>query len=430
MSAHALDPASGGVPPTGTPSGIPAPRHGGSHELVRRTRVGRQAIFDADRRIVSYELLFEAGPGAELVASEQATSQLIATTFGTFGIDAISDGKPVFLNITRAFVTGVIPIPIEPENVVVEILDRMVFDHELMLGLRALKDSGYRIALKGFLGDIAQAVLLDVADFAVIDVDGAPPAMLPGLVERVRSTGATLMASNVTEAQTLQRCLSAGFELFQGSFLARPGVLEGRALSPIQLVCVRLLNQLGAPEVSIHTIEQMVGSDPGLTMRLLRTANSSAHGVRHEVTSLHQAIVLLGPRRLRSWVVLTLLEGGATTNTTDDLWSVLARALACQRLAAREADLAYTVGLLSGCAELLGSDVAEVADGAGIGQQARAALLEGVGEAGRALTAVLAHERDEVDAIVDAGLTPFDVSRAYLESLSESLTVVHGLTKP
>jgi EAL and modified HD-GYP domain-containing signal transduction protein len=439
MSAHALDPTAGGAQtdtaddPAAAPgvpaaAAMPRPRDGAVHDLVRRARVGRQAIFDADRRIVSYELLFEAGPGAEEVASEQATSQLIATTFGTFGIEAISAGKPVFVNITRAFVTGVIPIPVEPENVVVEITDRMVFDHELMLGLHALKDSGYRIALKGFLGDIAQAVVLDVADFAVIDVAGAPPAMLPGLVERVRSSGATLVASDVADAQTLQRCLSAGFELFQGSFLARPNVLEGRTLSPIQLVCVRLLNQLGDPEVSIQTVEQMVGSDPGLTMRLLRTANSSAHGVRHEVTSLHQAIVLLGPRRLRSWVVLTLLEGGATKNSTDDLWSVLARALACQRLAAREADLAYTVGLLSGCADLLGSGVAEVADGAGIGPQARAALLEGVGEAGRALSAVLAHERDDVEGIVDVGLLPFDVSRAYLESLSESLTVVHNLT--
>ncbi len=34
----------------------------------------------------------------------------------------------------------------------------------------------------------------------------------------------------------------------------------------------------------------------GLVMRLLRTANAASSGLRSEVTSLRQAIALLGPR--------------------------------------------------------------------------------------------------------------------------------------
>jgi len=147
------------------------------------------------------------------------------------------------------------------------------------------------------------------------------------------------------------------------------------------------------------------------------------------VTSLRQALVLIGPRRLRSWVVLTLLEGGTTTSSSDDLWSVLARAFTCQRLGAPQADLAFTVGLLSGAAELLGVDPVQVADGAGVGAEARSALLEGEGPAGRALTAVLAHEADDAEAIAATGLLPFDVSRTYLEALSESLELVHDLVR-
>jgi EAL and modified HD-GYP domain-containing signal transduction protein len=162
---------------------------------------------------------------------------------------------------------------------------------------------------------------------------------------------------------------------------------------------------------------------------LLRTANSAALGLSREVTSLRQALVLIGPKRLRSWVVLTLLEGGTTTSSSDDLWSVLARAFACQRLGAPEADLAFTVGLLSGAADLLGAEPESVAEGAGVGAEARAALLHGRGAAGRALAAVLAHERDDPDGIAETGLLPFDVSRTYLESLSESLELVHDLVR-
>ncbi|NLT55568.1 MAG: HDOD domain-containing protein [Actinomycetales bacterium] len=406
-------------------------RGSGRTGLVRYVRVGRQGIYDPRRNLVGYELLFRtgAGEGEDEVAGEQATSQVIASTFGTFGLDNISDGKPVFINFTRAFLTGIIPLPVEPDRVVVEVVQHVVVDRELIIGLNQLHDQGYRLAVHDYQGGVDRSALLDLADFVKIDINAVPPVLLPGLVQACQGAGTTLMAEGVAEAETFQRCVDLGFELYQGLYLQRPTMLEQRTLSPSQLICVRLLNDLADPDVPISRIEQMVGSDPGLTLRLLRTANSAAAGAKREVTSLRQALVLIGPRRLRSWVVLTLLEGGTTTNASDDLWRVLARAFACQKLATAQEDLAFTIGLLSGAADLLGSDPGMVADGAGVGEEARSALMEGVGEAGKVLRAVLAHEHDDLAGINDTGLVPFDVSRAYLESLSESLQLVHDLTR-
>ena len=418
---------------------VPGPRDADDVEpitgragLVRNVRVGRQGIYRADRSLVAYELLFRAhtDDGKDgLIAGERATSQVIASTFGTFGLDNISDGRPVFINFTRAFLTGVIPVPVEPERVVIEVVEHVVVDSELLLGLGQLKSQGYRIAVDDYRGEVERTAMLELADYVKIDVNGTSPLMLPGLVQRVHEYGGTLVASDVQDAEAFERCRQLGFELFQGTYLQRPTVLERRTLSPSQLICVRLLNDLADPEAPVGRIEQLVGSDPGLTLRLLRTANSAALAVNREVTSLRQALVLIGPRRLRSWVVLTLLEGGTTTSSSDDLWSVLARAFSCQRLGAPQADLAFTVGLLSGAADLLGVDPEQVADGAGVGVEARAALLSGEGSAGRALTAVLAHEADDAEAITATGLLPFDVSRTYLEALSESLELVHDLVR-
>ncbi len=405
-------------------------RAAGRAGMVRYVRVGRQGIYDARRTLVGYELLFRAGDtgGDDEVAGEQATSQVIASTFGTFGVDNISDGKPIFINFTRAFLTGVIPIPVEPDRVVIEVVEHVVVDRELLIGLTVLRDQGYRISVHDYHGQVDRSALLELADYVKIDVNGVSTTLLPGLVQACHAAGATMVAGRVEDAESLQRCVSLGFELFQGMYLQRPTVLEQRTLSPSQLICVRLLNDLSDPDVPVSRIEHMVGTDPGLTLRLLRTANSAAAGTRREVTSLRQALVLIGPRRLRSWVVLTLLEGGTTSTSSDDLWRVLARAFACERLAESQADLAFTVGLLSGAAELLGSEPSAVADGAGVGPEARAALLDRLGAAGLALSAVLAHESDDLDAISATGLVPFDVSRAYLESLSESLQLVHDLT--
>jgi EAL and modified HD-GYP domain-containing signal transduction protein len=326
-----------------------AAQHAG---VVHDVRVGRQAVYDSSRCLVGYELSFrtpltacvETGEQGE--TGEQMTSRLLSATFGTFGLEGIADGKPVFIRLTRGFLTGMLPIPVEPNDVIIEVTDQVIVDRELLLGLSELKQAGYRIAVDNH-GDIGRSVLVELADFVKIDINSLSPLVVPGLVQSTRSSGATLVATKVRDADELDRCAMLGFELFQGLYLSRPAVMSRRVLAPSQLICVRLLGDLADPEAPLHRIEQLVGSDPGLSLRLLRSAHS-ASGAGRTVESLRQALVLIGPLRLRSWIVLALLEGTATYNASDDLWSVLARAHACQRLASDDADFAYTVGLLSG----------------------------------------------------------------------------------
>jgi EAL and modified HD-GYP domain-containing signal transduction protein len=202
-------------------------------------------------------------------------------------------------------------------------------------------------------------------------------------------------------------------------------VLEQRTLSISQLICVRLLNDLADPNISPGRLQQLVGADPGLALRLLRAANSGASAPNTEITSLRQALVLIGPKILRSWVVLTLLEGHTIRNSSTALWNVLARAHAVARLAGPATELGFTIGLLSGAAALLGTEPIEVAEHAGVGTEVMAALVDRKGPAGTALSAVLAQEKEDWQAIAETGLEPGEVSRIYLQSVSESLKLVH-----
>ncbi len=70
MTAHSLDtdgPAAGGH--------ATHPDGAGRAGMVRHVRIGRQAVYDAKRQLVSYELLFrnEVDLGHAEVAGEQAT---------------------------------------------------------------------------------------------------------------------------------------------------------------------------------------------------------------------------------------------------------------------------------------------------------------------------------------------------------------------
>ncbi|MCE0534441.1 HDOD domain-containing protein [Kineosporia rhizophila] len=400
-------------------------------DAVRDVKVGRQGLYDVRRSLVAYEVLFHSSSsgnsGAEV--GDRATSQVIASTFGTFGVDRIAGARPVFIGFTRAFLTGIIPIPVEPAGVVVEISATMMVDAELLAGVEELRSDGYRLALCDYRGQPECSALLDLVDYVRIDVPAHTGLELAELAARVTGHGRAMIGAGIEDEDTLKRVAGLGFGLLQGPYLEKPTVLQRRTLSPTQLVCVRLLGQLADPDLDIVRLEPAIGSDPGLALRLLRTANSAAAGTSRQISSLRQALVIIGPRRLRSWLVLILLEGPSTTSPADRLWKVLARAHACRSLAPQSAaDVAFTAGLLSGAAELLGAAPHTVAEAAGVTQEVRDALVSGLGGAGTALHAVLAHEQDDDEGVRASGLAPYDVSHAYLESLSESLRLVEEIT--
>jgi EAL and modified HD-GYP domain-containing signal transduction protein len=396
---------------------------------VAPVRVGRQGIYDRDRHLVAYELLFRnhgraAAELAEGSEQDHATSQVISATFGDFGVEQIAGDKLLFINLTRGFFTGELPIPCSPHQVVLELLENIEVDDAVMAGLQRLKGLGYRIAIDDFIGEVGRLPALGLADYVKIDIEAAGEAFEDVLaLAREHSPGALVVVERIEDDELFARCLDAGADLFQGYGLQRPVTLEAVSLTPSQLVCLRLVRALTGSDAPIREIEELVASDPALSLRVLKTVMSAAAGTKSEVTSLRQAIVLLGRQQLCSWVVLMLL-GGVTSVDTEALTMVLARASACARLATAHEDLAYTVGLLSGLANVLGMRDDELVDSTGVAHSVRTALVDRRGPAGSALRAVLAYEDDEPFVIADAGHAVYEVSRAYLAALSGAMVTV------
>jgi len=69
---------------------------------------------------------------------------------------------------------------------------------------------------------------------------------------------------------------------------------------PLPQLAVRVLQLAQQPDVDIDELSRLISSDTGLAAKVLRLVNSSAFGLRHQVTDIRQAIVLIGPRWLQS----------------------------------------------------------------------------------------------------------------------------------
>lgn len=393
--------------------------------------VGRQGIHAARGGLVAYELLFRQMPIDELQSEadhEAATAQVVSAVFGDFGVSDIAGSKPLFLNVTRAFLVGEIDLPELPEQVVVEVLEHVVLDDDVLEGIQRLRDAGYRIAADDWDGSEARDPLVRLSDIVKIDLAQTGRDGLAAAVARAREINplVQVVVERIEDAADAELARDVGVEMLQGFHLDRPQVVSTSAMSPSDVVCLRLLGAL-ASEAETAELERLVSSDPGLALRVLRMAGSPA-GVGRPVRSVQQAVVLLGPRKLSAWVVLMVL-GGASRLPHEHVVMMLARAGACARLVPARRDVAYTAGLLSAVAEVLGADPEDTLRSSGVDPVIAEAVLHGEGDVGVALRAVVGHERANPAVVVANGYAPFDVSHAYLDSLREALGTAASLER-
>jgi EAL and modified HD-GYP domain-containing signal transduction protein len=392
--------------------------------------IGRQPIHAADGSLHAYELLFRDATNATGASQggDAATTATILAAFAEFGADDLLGGRPGFINLTRAFMVGHLPVPFGPESAVLEILENIEIDAELVAGSHALTEQGYRLALDDFVWSPEAEPLLDLAEIVKIDVLSLTWDEVINTARRCRERQVRLLAEKVEDAAMLDRCREAGFELFQGYHLGRPEVLSAQSLSPNQLTSLQLVARLGDPDVTIAEVERLVRLDPALTYRLLRIVNSASGGLTREVSSIRDAVMMVGVARLRAWMVLSTL-GGSSQGEDAPLSTALVRAHTCELLAGEvsgvRAEVAFTLGLLDGVAERLGDTGAGLCDRLPTLNTELAAALRGTaGPLRSVLDAVLAHERQDHADVAAHGQRSDEVSQAYLRSLRWSNEVL------
>lgn len=394
-----------------------------------RARIGRQSIQDRDGRLVGYELHFSPGPaldGEDSHVRDLHTSDVMTKAFGDFGLDRLGHKRHLFVNLTRGFATGAVPLPFTPQNVVLMVLADVEVDLEVLEGLRDLKARGYRLAVDGGVSGDEHEQLLPLVDVIKVDTS-VPDPDLPALVEYIRDQvpHVQLMAEGVPDEAGLQAAVAAGFDCFQG-WTPDPASAPTAGVRPSQVVSLQLLAALSDPDSTTQQIERIVSADPGLSLRVLGAVNS-ASGAGREITSLRQALVLLGRRALSSWVMLAAI-GGRANSQREQMIDVLTRARACELLSHHVPGLdgptAYAAGLLSGVVDVMGADAVTVARETRLGPELTAALVQREGDIGTLLASVEEFDRT---GRTSAQIPSSEVSRAQLHALGTAVETIDAI---
>jgi EAL and modified HD-GYP domain-containing signal transduction protein len=171
---------------------------------------------------------------------------------------------------------------------------------------------------------------------------------------------------------------------------------------------------------TFEQLERVINEDPGLSLKLVKLANSAFYGGRHPVGTIRQALMALGTSTVRRWAALLALAG-VNDRPSHLLETGLLRARLCELVAGRtegaEADRGFTVGLFSVVDSLMGMRMPDLLAELPFDERTTRALGAHEGPEGKVLAGVLAYEAGEFDKCVQTGVSLVDIARAYGEAL-------------
>lgn len=395
--------------------------------------VARQPIYDRSRQVVAYELLFRTHDAdrAMVVDDERATAHVLVTSFVDIGPETLVGGRLACVNVSRQFLLDVTPLPFGPEGIVLELLENQPIDDALIDRCAELVHQGYLLALDDFTFTPEAARLLALASIVKLDVRALGPEGVERELAALEGFQGRLLAEKVEDEPAFERCVELGFDLFQGWFFCKPTVVEGRAICSASLESMQVAATVADEELPFEELQRIVMRDPGLTVRLLRLLNSAAFPTVRRIVTVNEGLVMLGERKVRQWTLLVLLAG-LPAASDEILTTALVRARLLERLAAARGDATpdggFVVGLFSIADGLLGMPMETVLAEMPLADEHVAALLRHEGPNGRALAAVIAHERGDAWSPERAGVTPERFGEAYVEALSWAQARPAGLT--
>jgi c-di-GMP-related signal transduction protein len=391
--------------------------------------VSRQPILDPSGKVFGYELLHRettaASPGASGETAEAAGARGLTDVVLGLGLDTLAEGKPAFLNFTRDLLVGQAATLLPAAKTVIQLRRGLQVDEAVVSACHELHDAGYRLALD-FISDPESERLLPFVKFLKIDVRSMSNAAAATLVKRFAAGNAKVIAEKVESADAFKEAKAAGFSLFQGYYFCRPITCKATALPQRKLAYMQLLAALRQPNVGVREIEEIVKHDVSLSYRVLRCVNSAAFGLRSEVTSIRQALIMIGIAPIRKWVSVWSIAG-LTSGGTSELATVsLLRARCCEllgeKLGGRVADSEmFLLGLCSLLDAILDRPLEEAIADLPLPADVKTALLGGNNVPRQILDVVIAYENGNWDEALEKaralGLTEDSPATVYSEAL-------------
>jgi EAL and modified HD-GYP domain-containing signal transduction protein len=345
--------------------------------------IARQPVFDEKRRLWGYALFCVGQTGPLSSAPSETDGVAISVASSAYmGLQQIVErGQKVLISFSEKSILKQLPYALPPELTVVQVTPELFEKPAMPEALAQLKSDGYSLSVLGFSHAEGLKALYAMADVIGLDVQGLTRPVLTDVAGRAQEYQAGLLAMQVQDGAQFVMCRDLGFSLFHGAFFKRPDTIQVRQLTSNEVARFNLLHMLEQEVPDFDQLAEIIQSDVSISFRLLAYLNSAAFGLRQKITSIRQAISLLGWRKIKNWLRVVLLNDMSQKAETPELMAVAVQRGKFLELIAKNHDfwgfdpeILHLLGIFSLLDAMLGLPMGEIVTYLPLDSKLKAAL--------------------------------------------------------
>ena len=158
---------------------------------MKDTIVARQPIFDTDKNVVAYEIVFKKFFGSLNIKKDSVENNISAEDIND-SVDlmeehGLSDCDKIFITFTADLIKNDVPFLFPADNIAVELAPNTVFDKQVADKIKQLKEKGYLIIMDiSVLNDSFKSII-NYTDIINIDFKTSSDINHKNIIKTIRS---------------------------------------------------------------------------------------------------------------------------------------------------------------------------------------------------------------------------------------------------
>ena len=294
--------------------------------------VSKQPMFNPQGVTDAYELLYCFASYSD--EQKEPTDEEIdeAKEYLRSNFDCIFNNKIAYVRFSHRLLQANFHEMFMKDKLIIEVTAEMLTDPSTLQKCMQLKRLGYSIAFSDLLYSEDNIELFNFADVVRFNINEDADEII-ATVKKCHEKGKLAMADNVETQDEFEFARDTGIDYIRGHFFAKPVLETKRSGGPMIKTFLQILALLYSPEPNIEYISAIISTDPVLTIKLLKVINQLCADRGNTVSTVHQALVLLGIDRLKEWIYLVGLQRLNRNSPAEILRLALFRARFCERIA-------------------------------------------------------------------------------------------------
>ena len=402
--------------------------------------IGRQPILDKNDKVIAYEILCRQCNLLNYCSTDASenfstTAKVLSTILNNIGVNKLIDDKIGFINVDESMIISDVITNTPKERFCLEILETDEINSQFIEKIDKLAKIGYEFALDDFVYNRKNlqkyTPLFPRLKYLKVDLQANSMINMQRVIKQLNQYDIKFLAEKVETKEEFEELKRIGYEYFQGYYFAKPNIMSSKKINPTKAEILNILNMIQTND-ELSAIIKKIEEQPVVSINLLKFLNSVHFSFRNSITSIKQAVMLLGREKLKNWLILLLYI--IDSDTMDDPLFIMVKnrskfmveIVKCTEFNSEEnQEKAYLTGLLSKIDTILNSSIEDALNELHIDAIIKNAIINKEGDIGNILSLAEANEKNDIqkiDQLIDKlSLSLSDITNANLKSYQSKI---------